>query len=539
MEKCKAMARTIKSRRVPVFHTISIGDRVPAREVADQLIEAYLRTFESVYRVVHIPSFRAEYERYWANPQGANDHFLVLMQLCMAIGAAVHDDTFSLRASATHWVYEAQFWLMMPCEKSRMTIPGLQISLLLHQAKHMTNIGADLTWVGAGSLLRMAMCMGLHEDPRCISKMTAFRAEMRRRLWATVLEVQLQSSLDSGGPPLISPEDFDTDPPANLDDSQLLENAESAYPIAKDPSEPTQMSVPLALFRTWRARLAVVKTVNEVRSTATYNETLRVNADLTTALQAMMRHLKTLHAAGAVSPYQLRYAEFATYRFFIGLHQPVLSRAFRNPVYYFSRKICVDMAVRLASVSFLLATEPPADPSDVDLYRLFLCASGQYRTALTQAAMLAGLELVHHAEEEPKGHCGPLNSGSAELRALIGAWAELCRKRIVAGETNIKGYIGACSILAHIDGVEEGCEKAELDERVRVGARKCLDQCLEILTAMHVVDRSREAPARTGNLDAGVPELDVDEMEVFDDMMGDWSWAYGGMVSVDPVSVSA
>ncbi|KLU90975.1 hypothetical protein MAPG_09500, partial [Magnaporthiopsis poae ATCC 64411] len=109
---CKAMGRRIKARRTPDPASItSPGKHMPARKLADSLVEAYLRTFETVYRIVHVPTFRADYERYWRAPAETDEATVVLIQLCMAVGAAFHDDRFSLRSLAMRWLYEALFWL--------------------------------------------------------------------------------------------------------------------------------------------------------------------------------------------------------------------------------------------------------------------------------------------------------------------------------------------------------------------------------------------------------------------------------------------
>ena len=141
LQKCKKLARAIKASRVPSFTSMSIGKSIPSREVADVLIDGYLRTFETVYRVLHIPTFRADYERYWAKPQDAKTSFVVVMQLCMAIGACFYDEAYSLRVSATRWIYEALVWLMLPPDKSRMTIEGIQVCDLLNAYKAAKNAG--------------------------------------------------------------------------------------------------------------------------------------------------------------------------------------------------------------------------------------------------------------------------------------------------------------------------------------------------------------------------------------------------------------
>ncbi|KAM0284020.1 hypothetical protein ACHAQH_002215 [Verticillium albo-atrum] len=538
IEKCKSLGRIVKAQRVPALTTIVIGRTMPARKLADQLVDAYLRTFESVYRVVHIPSFKAEYDRYWLDPAAASEPFVVLLQLCMAIGAAFHDDIFSLRTIATQWVYEAQVWLMLPCEKSKMTILGLQILCLLHHAKNTTNVGSDLTWIGAGALLRTAMYMGLHEDPKCIAKMSAFRAEMRRRLWATILEILLASSISSGGPPLISPSDYDTEPPANVDDDQLIEDAESAFPVPKSSEVYTQMSVPLAILETFPVRLVVAKHINDISANASYNETLRVNADLTSSLQGMMRQLKKFHEGGELSSFELRYVEYTTWRFFIVLHRPALARALRNPVYYFSRKVCVDTCILLANTMFVAPkalrhlASPAATPSDTDVYRLFACGAGSYRSTMVQIGMILGVELLLALKEESGFHAtGSLGGGTTELREIIMSAGPWCAKRVRAGETNIKGYLAFMCLSAQIESVERGLSPEETDkltaEYVEVGTREC-HGWLKTLAGC-------EETPRAENLGLDLAqEIDLGDLDGFD-KMSDWDW--GDMVSAQPPDV--
>ncbi|KAI8314938.1 hypothetical protein K4K61_003384 [Colletotrichum sp. SAR11_59] len=70
---------------------------MPSCEVADALIDAYLRTFESIQRIIHIPTFKVEYERYRQDLSNVNKPFIMLMQLYMAIRATFHDKRFTLR----------------------------------------------------------------------------------------------------------------------------------------------------------------------------------------------------------------------------------------------------------------------------------------------------------------------------------------------------------------------------------------------------------------------------------------------------------
>ncbi|KAK1531903.1 fungal specific transcription factor [Colletotrichum paranaense] len=523
LERCKKLGRIIKARRTPSFSTISTGKSMPSRDLADVLIGNYLRTFECIHRIVHVPTFKADYEKYWLNPSDASDSFIITMQLCMGIGATMHDERFTLRNLAIQWFWEAMFWLIAPCEKSKMTIPGLQIRCLMHHLRHTANIGCDLTWIGAGALLRTAMYMGLHRDPKSIIKMSPYRAEIRRRLWVTILEMTLQTSVDSGGPPLISLDDFDTELPANLDDEQLVEDGESAFPVPRDSGTHTQMTIPLALFGTFAARLAVAKRVNEFRSDTVYEETLRHSNELSRSLQKMMQQLK---AYPSVTSFQLRYVQTLTYRLFFALHHPIAPLALRNPVYYFSRKMVVDTALRLCEVAFLApdksgtgATMKPATPSEVDFHRLTINGAGFYRSVPFQGVMTLGLELINIKEEEVRNGHSIFYSGSEDqLRGILDAVYDWSRNRIRSGETNIKGHALSVLLIAHIHGLEQGVSDEKIENFFEEACRERVKECHDLLKELAGGDVTEE----------GVSMPDVHDLDMdFDagvDMLGDWDW---------------
>ncbi|CAH0046104.1 unnamed protein product [Clonostachys solani] len=444
LQTCKSLARQVKAYRVlDSATTTSFGKRMPTRQLADQLVEAYLRTFETVYRTTHVTTFRADYERYWAAPLAADGSFVILLQLCMAIGAAFEDNTFSLRSSACHWVLEANLWLTLACKRHKISITGMQIICLLQHANNITDMSSDLSWIGAGTLLHTATHIGLHKDPKSFPGMTVREAEMRRRLWATVLEIVLQASLDSGGTPLISPEDYDTEPPANANDEQLIDHAEPASPFTNDLEECTETAIQLALLETWPARLAVAKAVNGVRSTTSFNKTFAVNLELSTCLQEIMRRLGKFHKMGGITSFQLRYAEFTMYRFFLALHLPLLPQALHNPFYHFSRTMSTDTATRLAAITYLTPESRAflATLSDWDFSRLFLCGSGPYRATQAQLILTLAVDLAQTLEKEPRSHYGTLTSGMTEVRSILQSWYELCRERLRAGDTNVKALL--------------------------------------------------------------------------------------------------
>ncbi|EZF28010.1 hypothetical protein H112_00107 [Trichophyton rubrum D6] len=165
IEKCKALARTIKPRRVP-SGPINLTLDLPSKQVSDELVDCYLQTIESVYRILHIPTFRRDYETLFlsAVDPAVNNAFVVQVKLVLAIGAVTYDKDFSLRALANKWIYEAQAWLLDPKFKLRSNIQSLQSHLLLLFAQKTVDIDGDPMWVSVGTLLRRAIYMGLHKD---------------------------------------------------------------------------------------------------------------------------------------------------------------------------------------------------------------------------------------------------------------------------------------------------------------------------------------------------------------------------------------
>lgn len=59
--------------------------------------------------------------------------------------------------------------------------------------------------------------------------------ETRRRLWATILEMDLQPSLDAGMVPTIAPDAYDTEIPSDINDEDILDESTSSG-VSHDPN---------------------------------------------------------------------------------------------------------------------------------------------------------------------------------------------------------------------------------------------------------------------------------------------------------------
>ncbi|EEU36577.1 uncharacterized protein NECHADRAFT_14180, partial [Fusarium vanettenii 77-13-4] len=365
LQKCKDAAKVIKTRRLGLPHSEPTLPPV-TRQVADAMVSHYLHTFEITYRVFHIPSFWLEYQRYWNDPETSPFSLRLKMLLVIGIGSSLyeHDDVPSgLRDTVCQWIHDAQAWLAGPLKKDRLDLSGLQIYCLTILARQIFSIGVDLAWISVGSLVHRAMQVGLHRDPKHLPPMSLLQAELRRRLWATILEMAVQSSLDTAMPPRISFDEFDTEAPSNINDDELDETSTTIQPHPKTTY--TQMSMQLILLDSLPTRLRILQLLSDLHSELSYVDALALSS----------KH--------ATSPFHRNLLEYLVRRFMIPLHCPFASQAHVNPLFHFSLKVSLDASMAIIS--------PQPDDS---FGRLMSINSGLFREGLRYAFTTITFELI-------------------------------------------------------------------------------------------------------------------------------------------------
>ncbi|KAL4898130.1 hypothetical protein BDV59DRAFT_190049 [Aspergillus ambiguus] len=512
LQKCKYLAKIIKSRRTPQWPTPPTTD-MPAKEVADALVDIYLRTIESVYRILHIPSFRQDYEALWAADTAPDMAFLVQLKLIFSIGAAMYDDHFSLLPSAIRWVHEAQTWFSEPEFKTRLTISFLQTNILLLLAREIVGVDGTLTWISAGSLFRTAVYMGLHRDPAYLPRRSTFAAEMHRRIWNTILEITLQMSMESGGPPLLSMDDFDTNPPGNLDDDQIT--IEDAVP--KPPEEFTQMSIALALRRLFPVRLAIMRSLNSIGTQNTYDETLRLDSELRATYKSICRTLQASHSrsGGRPSKFQTHRLEYLVQRYFLALHVPFFAPAMQETAYAFTRRVVLESCIKAwcalhPSSSMMGPSSSPAE--NQDLTRLVTCGFGLARAVSMLVSFLVSAELQAQLQEDESLGPVPLRRDLLTILDDAKTWSW---KSIEAGEMNTKGYMLLCMTSAQIEGMVRGLPKEQFPGVLVKAAEDATARSLSLL----------EERAGGNESDSGIDFGELGGLvDSWPDMMGDWGF---------------
>ncbi|KAJ0117352.1 hypothetical protein J7T55_003766 [Diaporthe amygdali] len=514
VDKCKTLARIIKSQRAPPWPTPPTTD-LPPRHLADILVNRYLETIETVYRVLHIPSFKRDYEAIWTNPSTKPEtHFIVQLKLVLALGAVTYDQNFSLRPEATRWIYEAQTYLSEPIFKPRLRIQVVQTRILLLLAMENVDVSGDSVWIAAGSLIRTVVTMGLHRDPSRLPEMTPFAAEMRRRLWNTILEISLQASISKGGPPLLSTDDFDAEAPRNIDDEALTAGL-NQVPI--DNNGPTSVSVARALRATYPVRLKVAKFLNDLNITGpTYEETLQLDAEVREAFKEFRRSLHPLRNQPSMK-FAIDASEFIMNRYLSSLHMPYFAASLRSPAYAFSRQVVVDVLLKIwcaawptssiASPTISAPTSNPTPPtgrsetSEDLLARLITCGSGFFRSVAIQVSFTIPTELHAHLQDDEGLGPTRLRRDLAAVTEEVHAWSWRCME---AGEVSVKGFLMSGLMMAQTKVLQSGgtMDGDELARFLTEEGEKAAEGCVPLLEAM--VERTKQngdgAPALVDDL---------------------------------------
>lgn len=500
LQECKSIASRIKGARPSLFYP-DFGLLLPSREVADRMASLYLESFESMYRILHVPTFWDEYRRFWADPESATAGLRLKVLLVMAIGSSLlHYGECDPRFPdmARQWIYSSQAWLSEPLQKSRLSITGVQIHCLNILARQVLSVGADLAWMSMGSLTHRAMQIGLHRDPKHLPQMTLLQAEIRRRLWSTIVEMILQSSLDSAMPPRISMDEFDTETPSNVNDDEMEELSTELNVHPKNTFTDTSMQ--LILIESLPTRLRILQLLNSFRSELSYLDVLSLSADITQAYRKASSFMVGKEQLG-VTPFHRNLMHYLVRRFMIPLHFPFASKARANPLFHYSLKESIDAAMAIVSPEL-----------DERFSRLMSLGGGIFREGFRLAFGAISIELIAQAESQRQDGTLHHHSQYRELlKKSLGDMTSLSLERVQQGETNIKTHMFICMILAQVEAIEAGVSP---EFGIAQSARDSLQVCRDILKTNNSSSAFPEFSNKQG--DCGL-DLDMDTDFFFPD----------------------
>ncbi|KAL9945134.1 hypothetical protein D7B24_003565 [Verticillium nonalfalfae] len=328
---------------------------VPPRAETDALVEVYLSQFEQVHRIVHIPTFRREYARFWENAADESRHaaFTAMLLAMIAIANCLHTHDrprFTGMLSNAHntahkWIEVVERWQARQSMKHRRLI-HYQIACLLYLGKRINTVKKKRFWTNSGALIQDGISVGLHRDPGHMGgRISLYNQEMRRRIWATVQEFDIQASFDHGLPTLLSQLHYDVGAPRNLDDEDFDEET-TQLPPSKPAKDYTYSSYQNLARQSLPLRMELSRLLCGPPGDLDYEQVIRFTNDITREIDS----LPSWETDGANSQngkrpllaYTLLHIQLRQY--IIPLHQRFIKLRKANPKYQYSEIIYYNAA---------------------------------------------------------------------------------------------------------------------------------------------------------------------------------------------------
>lgn len=328
---------------------------VPKQAMVDQLVDCYFRNHDPLFHVLHRPSFYKQYEDFWRNPSKVDILWLGLLMVIMSISVKIQNhvggqsmEIEGLDTVEMHHAYRtaAEQCLIIGEYTKKLYLHTIQTLILL-----ATSGPEENGWLFMGMVIRLAMSMGLHRDPRNFPAITQGEGEMRRRLWTMITCIDLLSSIQIGLPTMIKKDECDTKLPLNLHDDEIGEN------VTTLPPERGGDQLTGVCYMIWKATMAhtlweVIQQVNSVHARPVYDVVLKLEAEINERYSRVpaFLHIKTIEESVhdpawlIIQRYNL---DILRHLALLTLHRPYAAKARLNPRFMHSYRQCVSSAVTL------------------------------------------------------------------------------------------------------------------------------------------------------------------------------------------------
>jgi hypothetical protein len=247
---------------------------IPPKVYCDRLMEFYCLNFESIYRILHLPTFLSDYQQFWdpgatrASSPSFTSHLALVTAMSLAVSLPQSSTDkmalSSFNARKTCSLVEA--WLSDLSNQHNAQTSTIQSFCLLVLAKQMIGTPSDQLCHLTSRLIRLALTIGLHRDPEefTSSGMSMVQIEGRRRLWFTIMELDVQASTSCGSPSLVQTIEYTCQYPAQIDDLTSVSNSERHVGFEFGSATTAQTDLQIVLARSLPLRLTALRVLTSI-----------------------------------------------------------------------------------------------------------------------------------------------------------------------------------------------------------------------------------------------------------------------------------
>lgn len=255
-------------------------------------------------------------------------------------------------------------------------------------------------WLMGGTIIRLAFRMGYHRDPDAYPRISKHQGEIRRRIWALILQLDALTSYQMGLPAMVQDAHCDTKPPRNLLDEDFGPGTTQL-----PPSRPESEVTPI-LYVINKVRLSVC--FREIYSRVSlggsddYAEIVALHQRLLAAHESISPRLRlsSLQDTVTVQPHILLrqcMLELLFQKCLCMLHRRHMTKSFTQAEFGQSRSLCVEAAMSILAIQ--------SDMLDEKKYGSILRQSKGMISSLEQTDFILAATII----------CLELSSGRSEM----------------------------------------------------------------------------------------------------------------------------
>ncbi|ATY61554.1 fungal specific transcription factor domain [Cordyceps militaris] len=357
---------------------------LPPRPTIDRLLSRYFNDLDIAPGVVHSGQFLAEYEEFWQAPESAPIAWIGLLFSIICLSTHLqqasqtqppvllvpsesgHQRKISQLAENKRLIdlYKSQsIKCLLLCQWTKGGPYVLETLILyfLVECFHLKDMEIGI-WVLVGNIVQIAIHMGYHRDTKHFPSISPFAGEMRRRVWAMILQLDSSVSAQLGLPRLIREQHADTEKPRNLNDMDFDINT-TKLPESRPETDVTPTLYVLAKLRLLDVGAKVADMATEPRPHS-YSDILKLDKEISEARDALPSILKWTGLALNVSSQitiQRIWLEVICQQLRIVLNKKFLDPSRPQQQFGHSRSACLSAAMKILELQRLVDEETQTD----------------------------------------------------------------------------------------------------------------------------------------------------------------------------------
>lgn len=222
--------------------------RHPPPERIKKLRDLYFRNVDMLIKILHRPTIEKEFDLFIVNPEDnspSQSKEALYFAMYFAAITSLSPERCQSQLGEDRAVLSAQYRQAVELALARAdylnntSLECLQ-ALTIYSAILRFHTKSRSSWALLALVYRLCQAHGLHRDGSGTA-FTPYEAELRRRLWAQIIVLDVRAAQDRGTEPMIREADFNTVGPTNINDDAF--HPDITVPLSQLASEgPTDVT---------------------------------------------------------------------------------------------------------------------------------------------------------------------------------------------------------------------------------------------------------------------------------------------------------